>query len=160
MRTGTRNFLHHMGDQPTDLWEERALPILRYIAAHETDMGFIEIGELADATGIDGHSVVVEVERLIEAGYIPGDLTKMMTGGDPSSWFLTKSRLTERGARAVSLWPRAEQFVQVIEARAESEADPVRKKALRSLLETVKEVGVPVLSEILSAAAKRTLGLP
>jgi hypothetical protein len=50
--------------------------------------------------------------------------------------------------------------VQVIEARAEAEADPVRKKALQSLLETVREIGVPVLSEILAAAATRTLNLP
>lgn len=40
-----------MGDQPTDLWEERALPIVRYIAAHETDMGFISIGDLSAALG-------------------------------------------------------------------------------------------------------------
>lgn len=44
IRTGTPDFLYSMGDQPTDLWEERALPILRYIAAHETDMRFISIG--------------------------------------------------------------------------------------------------------------------
>src|SRR5438552_3080488 len=160
MRTGTPNFLNPMGDQPTDLWEERALPILRYIAAHETDMGFISIGDLSTALGIEGHALAVELERLIDAGYIPGKLQMMMTGGDPTSWFLTKSRLTERGARAVSLWPRAEQLVQVIQARADAEADPVRKKALLSLLETVREIGVPVLSEILSAAAKRTLNLP
>jgi hypothetical protein len=148
-----------MSEPVTDLWEERALPILRYIAAHETDMGFISIGDLSTALGIDGHALAVELERLIDAGYIPGKLQMMMTGGDPNPWFLTKARLTERGARAVSLWPRAEQLVQVIEARAEAEADPVRKKALQSLLETMKEIGVPVLSEILAAAAKRTLNL-
>jgi hypothetical protein len=142
------------------LWESRALPILKYIAAHETDMGFITIAELASATGIEGHAMVIEVERLIESGYVPGDLQKMMTGGDPSSWFLTKSRLTERGARAVSLWPTAEKLVETLEARAQAEADPVRKKALTELLETARQVGVPVLAEILAAAAKRTLGLP
>lgn len=118
------------------------------------------VAELASATDIEGHAVVIEVERLIESGYVPGDLQKMMTGGDPSSWFLTKSRLTERGARAVSLWPRAEQLVETLEARAQAEADPVRKKALIELLETARQVGVPVLTEILTAAAKRTMGLP
>lgn len=149
-----------MTEPITDLWEERAQPILRYIAAHETDMGFITIGDLSTALGIDGHALAVELERLIEAGYIPGKLQMMMTGGDPTSWFLTKSRLTERGARAVSLWPRAQQLVQVIEARADAEADPVRKKALQSLLETVEQIGAPVLSEIIASAAKRTLNLP
>ena len=62
------------------------MPILRYVAGHETDMGFITIGELSGALQIDGHALVVEVERLIDAGYIPGKLQMMMmTGGDPSS---------------------------------------------------------------------------
>jgi hypothetical protein len=84
----------------------------------------------------------------------------MFTGGDPTSWFLTNSRLTERGARAVSLWPKAEQLLETIEARAEAEHDPVRKKALKGILENVRQIGVPVLSEIIAAAAKRTLNLP
>jgi DNA-binding MarR family transcriptional regulator len=149
-----------MSALPPDLWESRALPILKYIAAHETDMGFITVGELSSALTIDGHAVTVELERLIDAGYIPGTLQKMMTGGDPASWFLTKSRLTERGARAISLWPSAEQLVETLEARAQAEADPARKKALIELLETARQVGVPVLAEILAAAAKRTMGLP
>jgi len=149
-----------MREHPTDLWETRALPILRYIALHETDAGFISVGDLAAATGIDGHALSIELDRLIEAGYIPPKLQKLMTGGDPTSWFLTNSRLTERGARAVSVWPRAEQLVRVIESRANAEADPARKKAFMTLLETVKEIGVPALSEILAAAAKGTLNLP
>ena len=149
-----------MTERTADLWEERALPILRHIAAHETDQAVINIGNLSAALGLDGHAVVVEVERLIDAGYIPGELQKMMTGGDPSSWFLTKSRLTERGARAVSIWPRAEQFIESLEARAETELDPVRKEALSNLLKMAKTVGVPVLSEVLATAAKRALNLP
>jgi hypothetical protein len=149
-----------MGGMPLDLWESRALPILRYIAANETDMNFINVGEIAQATDIEGHAVVIELERLIDAGYIPGTLQKMMTGGDPSSWFLSKSRLTERGARAVSVWPRAENFVQTLEFRAAQEADPARKQALMTMLEVAKQIGIPALSEILAAAARRTMGLP
>ena len=142
-----------------DLWETRALPILRHIAAHEGEQRFINIGELAEATGIEPNLVTVEVERLLDAGYIAGDLVKSMTGGDPRPWFLDKSRLTERGARAVSLWPKAEQLLQVLEARASQEHDPGRKKALLTLVGAVKDVGVPVIAEILSTAAKRTLGM-
>ncbi len=149
-----------MSELAPDLWESRALPILKYIAAHETDMAFITVGELSSSLALDGHAVTVELEWLIDAGYIPGTLQKMMTGGDPTSWFLTNARLTERGARAVSVWPRAERFVETIQARAQAESDPVRKKALLAFLETAKEVGVPVIADILGAAAKRTLGLP
>jgi hypothetical protein len=66
-----------MSEPIADLWEERALPILRYIAANETDMGFISIGDLSTALGIDGHALAVELERLIDAGYIPGELQMM-----------------------------------------------------------------------------------
>jgi hypothetical protein len=95
-------------------------------------MAFISSGEISKETGIDGHAVVIEVDRLVDAGYSPGSLQKMMTGGDPSSWYLTKSGLTERGARATSLWPRAQQLVEVIEARAQAEADPAARRPSRS----------------------------
>jgi hypothetical protein len=51
-----------MSEPVTDLWEERALPILRCIAAHETDVGFISIGDLSTALGIEGHALAVELE--------------------------------------------------------------------------------------------------
>jgi DNA-binding MarR family transcriptional regulator len=143
-----------------DLWETRALPILRYIADHEGDQKpLIEIGELADETGIAANLVAVEVDRLIEGNYIPGPLTKW-SENDSRRWFLGRARLTERGARALSLWPKAEELLQVLEARASDEHDPGRKKALTALARAAKEVGVPMITEILSAAAKRTLGIP
>jgi hypothetical protein len=143
-----------------DLWETRALPILRYIAIHEGERKpLIEIGELADATGIAPNLVAVEVDRLIESNYLPGPLTKW-SENDPRHWFMGGARLTERGARALSLWPKAEQLLQVLEARASEEHDPGRKKALIMLAGAAKDVGVPVIAEILSAAAKRTLGMP
>jgi hypothetical protein len=142
-----------------NLWETRALPILRYIAAHEADDTFITVGDLADATGIEAKLVTLEVERLLDGGYIPGALRKSLSGGDPRPWFLEESRLTERGARALDLWPQAEQFLQVLEARAEGEPDPARRKALMGVLQAVREVGTSVIGEILATAAKKTIGL-
>jgi hypothetical protein len=48
----------------------------------------------ADCTYIEPNLVTVEVERLLDAGYIPGKLVMSITGGDPRPWFLDKSRLT------------------------------------------------------------------
>lgn len=143
-----------------DLWESRALPILRYVGAHETSMGFISVGEIAKETGIDVHAVAVELERLIDAGYIPGQLQKMGAGGDPSPWFLTESRLSERGARAVSVWPRAEILLKTIEERAQLEPDPVRRRSLLMLAAAVKEIGVTMLTDLMTSAAKKMLNLP
>jgi hypothetical protein len=146
--------------KPADLWETRALPILQYVADHEAEGAIINIGQLAEGTGIEPRFVLVEVERLIDGGYLAGELQKLMTGGDPTPWFLTESRLSERGARAVSIWPRAEQLLQTLEERAAAEPDPGRKRALGVLVSAAREVGAPVLAEVLGAAAKRTLGLP
>jgi len=142
-----------------DLWETRALPILRYIAEHEGERPLIHLGELADAIGVAPNLLAIEVERLIDADYIPGELHRW-SDTDPREWFLSNPRLSERGARAVTVWPEAEQLLQVLEARASDEPDPGRKKALIMLAGAAKDVGVPVIAEILSAAAKRTLGMP
>ncbi|MHB8325639.1 MAG: hypothetical protein ACYDEA_00355 [Candidatus Dormibacteria bacterium] len=83
----------------TDHREERAERILAHIAQHEAERGVLQVGALADATGIGPQHVAVEVERLIEAGYIAGQLQKLLSGGDPRPWFLTQPRLTEPGAR-------------------------------------------------------------
>ncbi len=71
-----------------DLWDERARPILAYIAEHEADQPLLSIGDLSDAIGIEPKYVTVEVERLLGAGYVAGELQKTLTGGDPRPWFL------------------------------------------------------------------------
>jgi hypothetical protein len=142
-----------------DLWESHALPILRYVADHESEMGFVNIGQLADATGLDPNRVVVEVQRLIGDGYLPGELQMLMTGGDPRPWFLTSARLTGKGARALSIWPRAELILETIERRATEEPDPARRRALAGLAASIKDVGVGVLAEVIAAAAKKGAGL-
>ncbi|MDA8332301.1 MAG: hypothetical protein M0027_14095 [Candidatus Dormibacteraeota bacterium] len=76
---------------------ERADRILAYVAEHEAEGVVLTVGTLAEATGIDPQHIVVEVERLIEGGYIAGTLQKLATGGDRRPWFLTHPRLTERG---------------------------------------------------------------
>lgn len=101
------------------------------------------------------------MERLLESGYIAGRLQKLMTGGDPRPWFIDKPlRLTERGARAVNIWPQAEDLVEALEARAANEPDPGRKGALRTMAGAAKDVGVTVLGEVIAAAARKTAGLP
>ena len=144
-----------------NLWESRALPIMRYAAEHESEQRLVNIGELASATGIDPNDVVVEVERLTESGYIAGRLQKLMTGGDPGPWFIDKPlRLTERGARALTVWPQADSLLEALESRAVTESDPTRKTALRAMVGAAKDIGINVLGEVIAAAAKKSAGLP
>jgi hypothetical protein len=60
----------------------------------------------------------------------------------------------------VSLWPRAEEFLEILEVRAEHEPDPGRRRAFRQVLGAVRELGVSVVAEVLAAAAKKTAGQP
>ena len=82
-----------------DTWDIRVLPILEHLASIERGAGAItNIGEIADATGLDPDVVVLELERLIGGGYVDGDLAKLLTGGNVRPWTLA-------GVRSVTGWP-------------------------------------------------------
>lgn len=60
----------------------------------------LRIGALAEATGTNPQRTVVEVEQLIEGGYIVGTLQKALIGGNPGPWHPSDPRLIDRGADA------------------------------------------------------------
>lgn len=88
-----------------ETWYSCAIPILKAVRGVEgTDDAYVlQIGDLADRTGLDPRQVVVEVERLIDGGYLSGKLSKRMTGGDVRPWHIDYARLAPAGARAVRL---------------------------------------------------------
>lgn len=74
-----------MADRPNDeTWYSRALPILQAVREVEgTDEAHaIPIGALAERLSLDPGHVAVEVERLIEGGYLSEKLVKPMGGRD------------------------------------------------------------------------------
>jgi hypothetical protein len=144
----------------SDLWQTRAVPILQFIASHETELRTLTVGQISEGTGIDPKLVVPELERLIDGGYIPGELKKLMSGGDVRPWRLSSPRLTDIGAQALRMWPTAEHVLDVLATRAEEEPDPEKKSKLRALAEALRSVGTDVLGEVLAAAAKQAAGLP
>ena len=143
---------------PENLWETRALPILKVVAAHEAEHPFLDIGSLADETGIPPELIIPEVERLLGDGYLPGQLQRLASGGDPRPWFLTEARLTGKGARALEIWPRGDAILATIEELAATEPDLEKRSKLQKLGGTVKEVGVQVVSEVIVAAAQKAAG--
>jgi len=120
----------------------------------------LSIGEIADDTSLEPEHVVTELERLIEGGYVAGPLRKLMSGGDLRPWFIVSPRLTDKGTRAVRIWPGTDELLSALTERAESESDPERKSKLRALAAAARSVGVDVLGEVLAAAAKQAAGLP
>ncbi len=91
-----------------ETWYSRALPILEAVRDVEgTDNAYVlQIGDLADRTGLDPRHVVVEVERLIDGGYLSGKLSKLLTGGDVRPWHIDYARLAPAGEGRSACGPR------------------------------------------------------
>lgn len=63
-----------------DTWFSRALPILEALARRENDL-MVDLGDIADETGIPAEDVDRELERLIGSDYLQGQLRRTMTRG-------------------------------------------------------------------------------
>lgn len=147
-----------MTDTLTNLWVDRSRPVLRWVADNEDGAkGIVSIDTIAGATGLTDRQVEVELERLNSDGLINAKIERMMNGGDIGSWFMVDPRLTGEGARRLDMWPQAETLLVVIERMAGAATDPVEKSRLEKLVTSVKEVGLPVLTEVLASAAKAHL---
>ncbi len=96
-------------------WDEVAMPVLRWIGEHEAD-GTVKIGHLADELGLDPLAVANELDRLVGAAFVAGEVRKVMSGNNARPWSLYPVHLMERGARAVGMWPSG----QIPNARAGS----------------------------------------
>jgi hypothetical protein len=142
-----------------DTWYQLALPVLEYLS-HREPFTFPNVGEMADALGADPNAVVVEIDRLAEAGYIRGGVRKMATGGDPRPWMFHQPELAERGARAVGMWPAEDPYdalLALVERRISEEADEERRSKLRRLAGSLADLGKSVGTAIPIEWAKATI---
>ncbi len=138
-----------------DTWYSRALPILQAVREVEgTDESYVfQIGDLADRTGIDPRQVVVEVERLIEGGYLSGKLGGPMSGGDVRPWHVANARLAPAGARVVGLWPSTDPYealLALLERRVAEAPDEETRSRWRKVLDTITGLGRDVGSNLLA----------
>jgi hypothetical protein len=142
----------------TDTWHSRAVPILeavRDVEGMEEAYG-LQIGYLAERTGLDPNHVAVEVERLIEGGYLAGTLAKPMSGGDVRPWRVSSARLAPTGARAVGLWPPSDPYqalLALLERRVAEAPDEETRSKWRKVRDTIlglgKDVGTNLIANVL-----------
>jgi hypothetical protein len=140
-----------------DSWYSVVVPILEYVHAHGEPFWLMSVGEIALETGLPTSVVAVELERLQEAGFVTGPLTKLMSGEDFSGWFLENSSLRERGMRALGAWPSDDPYdalVALLERRIEGTSDEGKKSKLRALQSSVAEVGKATVAGLLVELAK------
>lgn len=144
-----------------DRWFSRAVPLLEAIAEREGIGVVITVDALTDATGLDTAEVVVEMDRLIGAGFVAVERGQAQRIMSPSgAHVLVSPRLDERGARVVGVWPSADPYealLQILERRiAESEGDErSRWRRLRDgLTGLASDVGTNVVASILVELGK------
>ncbi len=145
-----------MASHPNDdTWYSRAVPILRAVREVEgTDESYVlQIGSLADRTGLDPNHIVVEVERLIDDGFLAGKLAKLMTGGDVRPWHVNNARLAPSGARALGLWPSNDPYealLALLERRVTEAPDEDTRSKLRKVRDTIAGLGRDVGSNLIA----------
>lgn len=140
-----------------DRWQTHVIPILRYVADRETEMTHYTTSDLAEAVGLDHREVSIEVDRLIEGGYISANPSKFL-GSDPALSHLIGARLTARGARALRLWPPEDAydaFEQYVEEQMAASPDEETRSKLRQLLGVVRDVGTNFAGGVLAGYVQR-----
>ncbi|HEX2273696.1 MAG TPA: hypothetical protein VHG90_07480 [Acidimicrobiales bacterium] len=134
-----------------DRWYSRALPILEAVATVEgTDEAKIlpmaALGHRIDETP-DG--VLVEVERLLESGYLAGELKRPFAGDD----YLQFARLGAAGARAVGAWPSTDPYealLVLLERRVAEAPDEETRSKWRRVRDTIRSLGGDVGSNLIA----------
>lgn len=142
-----------------DRWYTVALPLLEYFSTLPPH-SMPTIGQLAEVLDMDPMVLVDEIDRLAGAGYIRGGVHKMMTGGNPTPWFVDQTGLEERGARAVGMWPCEDPYdalLAIIEDAEAGEPDEDRRSRLRKFRDSLQDVGKSVATALLVEWAKGTI---
>ena len=78
-----------------DIWYSVDLPILEALHEYGGPRDLVSVGDVAEWTGLDPAVVAGGIERLETAVYLGGSLRKLMSGDDPSPWFLENSSLAD-----------------------------------------------------------------
>jgi len=141
-------------------WASRDLPVLASIVQWRDDNPLDigpSLGDVAEITGLDVMDVLRAVEALV-GPYI--GIERMMSGGDPSPWFVTGVR---PGARqAVGQWPSGEslveQLVAGLRAAEQSETDPVDRGRLRAALDALTGIARDVVVQVATTVVSGSIG--
>jgi len=85
-------------------WQEREGPLLAALADLEDERGSgdLDLDEAALRAQLPRDEVTKAAVRLIDAGYVAGTITRLGSEPEPA---VIVSQLTERGLRAVGIWP-------------------------------------------------------
>jgi hypothetical protein len=133
-----------------DTWWSRDLPVLDAAVQLFQTQDFVEVGELAQATGFDAETVG---RSLMDMRYVY--VSEVQGMGPTEQWCITG--VTAEARQAVGQWPTPENVIdrlaQAFSAAAEHEPDPERKGMLRTvggfLAGTGKDIATEVAAKVI-----------
>lgn len=134
-----------------ETWESVAVPLMKAIAERESAADLVMVGDLAESAALDPEATLVELVRLVDAQYVSGEVQIM---GEADGSHVLNVMLSERGARAVGLWPSGDPYealIALIEKQLAEEGDTETKTKLRKLRDTLGEIGKGTASGLLVA---------
>lgn len=140
-----------------DRWASLDFPVLRRVAqlVEVEHADEVRPENIADDLGIGEDDALRSLIALHDAGYVEGLRADTMGG---KYWIATG--VTERGRRAVGIWPSGEGVDALIEAlqqAAESTDDPEERSALRRAAAAVLGVGRDVMTDVMGAVLAKTI---
>jgi predicted ArsR family transcriptional regulator len=143
-----------------DTWFSRDLPVLDATVRLLDEGNFlVRVAEIAEATGLDVRAVDRALDAL-EGRYVV-KYNKLMTGGHPDTWYVTK--VTAAARQTVGQWPTAQSvtasLAKAFGNAAESEADPEKKNKLRQVAGFLGSTGRDVATEVVSKVILRSAGM-
>lgn len=143
-----------------DRWSTRDLPVLiataRLLESGQTN---VQAGDLDSGVNLQASAIEAAYDGLVGI-YLEAVRTPGRVGSPKGSWVVTG--LTERGRRAVGLWPSDEGVEALIDALRQAEqtsADPDERSALRSAWSSIGGVSREVMVDVIGAVIARQSGL-
>lgn len=146
----------------TETWTTVAIPILTEILDGECGDPQLTTSAIIQRTNED-KTVCRTLAALIEDGYIDGATPHWPSGQGHPNIVADILRLTPKGRRAVPQWPSGEAgdvLINTIERMIRELPEGEKKRRLAGFLHAAREVGVEVLTGVVSNVIKATLGLP
>ncbi len=144
-----------------DRWHTRDFPVLlatARILESEGRTADSQEEEFQQAANCDEQDLVRALQALKQAGYIEAEQTAMLAGND-TVW---ATGLTERGRRAVGLWPgddAADALIDALRQAEESTTDPDERSAIRRAWSSLGGVSRDVMVDVVAAVVARQSGL-
>jgi hypothetical protein len=145
-----------------DRWQTRDFPVL-VEAARAIDAGDrVDVTEISAALELEETEAKRALGALKQAGYLEdrpvGVVGEVGVVGAWGSW----TGLTERGRRAVGIWPSGQAADSLVDALRQAEdmvTDPEEKTLLRRAAGAMGSVSREVLTDVMAAVIKSQAGI-